>query len=60
MILKIGFKETNLTIGDNVTDYVVIQTWDPIFKMMRYHWVHKSEKDPVQFIENLNPEQQVL
>lgn len=47
-------------IGDNVTDYVCVQTWDPVFQCMRYHWVHKSEKDPVQFVKNLNPEQKVL
>jgi len=46
--------------GDNVIDYVCIQTWDPIFECMRYHWVHKSEVDPVQFVKNLNPEQKVL
>ncbi len=46
--------------GGNVTDYVCVCTWDPIFEMMRYHWVHKSEKDPVQFVKNLNPEQEVL
>ena len=46
--------------GDNVTDYFCIPTWDPIFEMMRYHWVHKSEKDPEQFVQNLNPEQKVL
>mgnify|MGYP003628015541 FL=1 len=46
--------------GDNVTDYVCVATWDPIFEMMRYHWVHKSEKDPEQFVKNLNPEQEVL
>ena len=60
MILRIGFRETNQTIGDNVTDYVCVQTWDPVFEMMRYNWVHKSEKDPVQFVKNLNPEQEVL
>jgi hypothetical protein len=41
-------------------DYVSIQTWDLIFEMMRYHWVHKSEKDLEQFVKNLNPEQEVL
>ena len=41
--------------GDNVTDYVCVSTWDPIFEMMRYRWVHKSEKDSVQFVKNLNP-----
>ena len=46
--------------GDNVTDYVCVATWDPIFEMMRYHWVHKSEKNPVQFVKSLNPEQQIL
>ena len=46
--------------GDNVTDYVCIAMWDPIFEMMRYHWVHKSEKNPVQFVKSLNPEQEVL
>ena len=44
-------------IGGNVTDYVCVTMWDPIFEMMRYHWVHKSEKDPVQFVKNLNPEE---
>jgi hypothetical protein len=43
-----------------MTDYVCIPMWDPIYEMMRYHWVHKSEKDPVQFAKNLNPEQEVL
>ena len=60
MILKTGFTLTNLMTGDNVTDYVCVPTWDPIFECMRYHWVHKSEKDPVQFVKNLNPEQEVL
>ncbi len=60
MTSKIGFNETNQMTGDNVTDYVCVCTWDPIFEMMRYHWVHKSEKDPVQFVKNLNPEQEVL
>ena len=41
-------------------DYVCVPTWDHIFEIMRYHWVHKSEKDPIQFVENLNPEQEVL
>ena len=44
-------------IGDSVTDYVCVQTWNPIFERMQYHWVHKSEKDPVQFVKNLNPEE---
>ena len=60
MTSKIGSNETNQMTGDNVTDYVCVATWDPIFEMMRYHWVHKSEKDPVQFVKNLNPEQEVL
>jgi hypothetical protein len=38
-----------------VKDYVSIQTWDPVLEMMRYHWVHKTEKDPVGFVKNLNP-----
>jgi hypothetical protein len=41
-------------------DYVVITTWDPEFQCIRYHYVHKSEKDPIQFVKNLNPEQEVL
>ena len=60
MILRTGFKEINLMTGDNVTDYVCVATWDPIFEMMRYHWVHKSEKNPVQFVKNLNPGEVVL
>ena len=46
--------------GGNVTDYVCVPTWDPIFECMRYHWVHKSEKDPVQFVKNLNPNEVLL
>ena len=46
--------------GDNVTDYVCVQTWNPIFERMQYNWVHKLEKDPEQFVKNLNPEQEVL
>ena len=60
MTSKIGSKETNQMTGDNVIDYVYVTTWDPIFNMMRYHWVHKSEKDPVAFVKNLNPEQKML
>ena len=41
-------------------DYVCVQTWNPVFQRMQYHWVHKSEKDPVQFVKNLNPEQEML
>jgi len=59
-ISRVGFTKTNLKIGDNVIDYVCIPMWDPIFEMMRYHWVHKSQKNPVQFVKNLNPEQKVL
>ena len=55
-----GFRTKKLMIGDNVIDYVCIQTWDPIFECMRYHWVHKSEKNPVQFVKNLNPYEVVL
>ena len=60
MISRNGLVKTNQGTGGNVTDYICIATWDPIFEMMRYHWVHKSEKDPVQFVKNLNPEQEVL
>jgi len=35
----------------------VSQTWNPIFERMQYHWVHKSEKDPVEFVKNLNPDE---
>jgi hypothetical protein len=59
-ISRVGFTKTNLMTGDNVTDYVCIPMWDPIYEMMRYHWVHKSERDPEQFVKNLNPEQEVL
>jgi len=41
-------------------DYICIETWDSEFECVRYHWVHKSEKDPEQFVKNLNPEQEVL
>jgi hypothetical protein len=37
------------------SDYVCVCTWDPIYQMMRYRSVHKSEKNPVQFVKNLNP-----
>jgi hypothetical protein len=42
------------------TDYKCVMMWDPMFEMMRYHWVHKSERDLEQFVKNLNPEQEVL
>jgi hypothetical protein len=41
-------------------DYTCIVTWDSIFNRIRYHWIHKSERDPEQFVKNLNPEQEVL
>ena len=41
-------------------DYVCVPTWDHIFEIMRYHWVHKSEKDPVQFVKNLNPSEELF
>ena len=41
-------------------DFVCVAMWDPIYEMMRYHWVHKSEKDPVQFVKNLNPNEVLL
>jgi hypothetical protein len=48
-------------IGGNVIkDYITITAWDKQFECIRYHWVHKSEKDPVQFVKNLNPEQKIL
>jgi len=46
--------------GGNVTNYICVQSWDPKFECIRYHWVHKLEKDPVQFVKNLNPEQEIL
>ena len=57
---KLTAKELKELAAKHMTDYVCIATWDPIFDMMRYHWVHKSEKDPVQFVKSLNPEQEVL
>ena len=42
------------------SNYVCVTTWDPDFDCVRYYWVHKSEKDPVAFVKNLNPEQKVL
>ena len=36
-------------------DYVCIVTWDPMFECVRYHWVHKSEPNPVEFVKNLHP-----
>jgi hypothetical protein len=47
-------------IGDNVTDYICVMTWDPEFECIRHHWVHKSEKDPVSFIKNLHPYETIL
>lgn len=42
------------------TEYRCVMMWDPTYERMRYHWVHKSEKDPVQFVKNLNPDQKAL
>lgn len=41
-------------------DYVCVPAWDPELECMRFHWVHKSEKDPNQFVKNLNPTQDVF
>ena len=60
MILQTGFLMKKRMIGDNVIDYVCIQTWDYKLECIRYHWVHKSEKNPVQFIKNINPGEVVL
>ena len=42
-------------IGGNVTEYICVVTWDPKFKCTRYHWVHKSNLNPNEFVKNLNP-----
>ena len=42
------------------SDYVCVQMWDPVKEILRRHWVHKSQKDPVEFVKNLNPEQKLL
>ena len=47
-------------IGGNVIDYVCIETWDSKLECIRYHWVHTSEKNAVQFVKNLNPDEVVL
>jgi len=36
-------------------DYICIVTWDPMFECVRYHWVHKLEPNPVEFVKNLHP-----
>jgi hypothetical protein len=41
-------------------DYVCIMTWNFMLECIRYHWIHKSEKNPVQFVKNLNPDEVVL
>ncbi len=60
MILKTGSKEINLMTGDNVTDYVCVQTWDPIFECVRYHYVHNSVKDPNGYVKSLNPNELIF
>ncbi len=42
------------------SDYICVTTWDPILECIKYHWVHRTEKDPVQFVKNLNPDHEVL
>jgi len=39
------------------SDYVCVTTWNSMFECVRYHWVHKYEKDPVEFVKNLNPDE---
>ena len=60
MISKTGLREMIFLTGDSVTDYICVTTWDPEFECIRYHWVHKSEKDPVSVIKNLHPYETIL
>ena len=38
-------------------DYICIITWDPILEITRYHYVHKSVKNPTDYIKHLYPEE---
>ena len=46
--------------GDNMTDYVCVCTWDPIFECVRYHYVHNSVKDPNGYVKSLNPNELIF
>ena len=63
MISRIGFSKTNLTIGGreiNNSDYICVITWDPEFELTRYHYAHKSVKDPDGYVKNLNPNELIF
>ncbi|WDS61241.1 hypothetical protein SBM3_00162 [Synechococcus phage S-BM3] len=38
-----------------MNDFICVTTWDPRLQKSCYHYVHKSIKDPVQYVKNLNP-----
>ena len=39
-------------------DYVCVHDMESLcLNVCSYHWVHKSEKDPVEFVKNLNPDE---
>ena len=41
-------------------DYVLIQTWNREFEMIRHRWVHISVEDPVRYVLDFYPDEEVM
>ena len=42
------------------TDYITVETWNTKLQKVEYHYVHKSIKNPKQYVLSLHPEQILL
>nr|BAR35656.1 hypothetical protein [uncultured Mediterranean phage uvMED] len=43
-----------------ISDYITITTWDEKYQCIRYHYVHKSIKNPKQYVLNLHPNEREI
>lgn len=43
-----------------ISDYITVETWNTKLQKVEYHYVHKSIKNPKQYVKSLHPEQVIL
>ena len=42
------------------SDYITVETWNTKLQKVEYHYVHKSIKNPKQYVLSLYPEERLL
>ena len=42
------------------SDYIAVETWNTNLQKVEYHYVHKSVKNPKEYVKSLHPEQMIL